>query len=97
LADGAGPSIAGEQVRYNSLSEERPASKSGPHRRAARIEERVHKGKDAMTIVVTVKVTDGIVLAADSAATFYGVGPAPKIYNNANKIFNLVRGKPIGA
>src|SRR5580704_17996218 len=50
-----------------------------------------------MTIVVTVKVTDGIVLAADSAATFYGVGPAPKIYNNANKIFNLVRGKPIGA
>jgi hypothetical protein len=44
-----------------------------------------------MTIVVTVKVTDGIVLAADSAATFYGVGPAPKIYNNANKIFNLVR------
>jgi hypothetical protein len=51
-----------------------------------------------VTIVVTMKVTDGIVLAADSAATFYGVGQSPfKIYNNANKIFNLVRGCPVGA
>jgi hypothetical protein len=44
------------------------------------------------------KVTDGIVLAADSAATFTGVGQSGyKIYNNANKIVNLVRGKPVGA
>jgi hypothetical protein len=51
-----------------------------------------------MTIVVTVKVTDGIVLAADSAASFFGVGQsAVKIYNNANKIFNLVKGHPIGS
>jgi hypothetical protein len=51
-----------------------------------------------MTIVVTVKVTDGIVLAADSAATFFGVGQSTtKIYNNANKIINLVRDNPIGA
>ena len=51
-----------------------------------------------MTIIVTVKVTDGIVLAADSAASFFGVGESRvKIYNNANKIFNLVRGYPIGA
>lgn len=51
-----------------------------------------------MTIVVTVKVTDGIVLTADSAATFFGVGQSTtKIYNNANKIVNLVRGRPIGA
>lgn len=51
-----------------------------------------------MTVVVSVKVTDGIVLAADSAATFVGAGDAPfKIYNHANKIFNLVRGWPVGA
>jgi len=53
-----------------------------------------------MTIVVTVKVTDGIVLAADSAATFYvprAGGPVTKIYNNANKIFNLRKVWPIGA
>jgi hypothetical protein len=44
-----------------------------------------------MTIVVTAKVTDGIVLAADSAASFFAAGGTPlKIYNNANKIFNLV-------
>lgn len=51
-----------------------------------------------MTIVVTVKVTDGIVLAADSAASFFDdAGNAVKIYNNANKVFNLVKGWPIGA
>lgn len=51
-----------------------------------------------MTIVVTMKVTDGIVLAADSAASFFDNNGAPlKIYNNANKIFNLVKVWPIGA
>src|SRR4051812_8385430 len=51
-----------------------------------------------MTIIITAKVTDGIVLAADSAASFFGVGEsAVKIYNNANKIINLVKGHPIGA
>jgi hypothetical protein len=51
-----------------------------------------------MTIVVTVTVTDGIVMAADSASSFFdGAGHAIKIYNNANKIFNLVKGLPIGA
>lgn len=55
-----------------------------------------------MTIAIAVKVHDGIVLAADSAATLGGVpGPgglmqAAFIYNNANKIFNLVKGLPIG-
>jgi hypothetical protein len=49
-----------------------------------------------MTIVVTAKVTDGLVLTADSASTFTGPG-AVKIYNNANKIFNLVKVWPIGA
>jgi hypothetical protein len=52
-----------------------------------------------MTIVVTAKVTDGIVLAADSAASFFMPGAAAplKIYNHANKIFNLVKILPVGA
>ena len=51
-----------------------------------------------MTVVVTVKVTDGIVLAADSAASFFDENGVPiKIYNNANKIFNLIKVWPIGA
>jgi hypothetical protein len=51
-----------------------------------------------MTVVVTAKVNDGIVLAADSAASFFDAdGHAIKIYNNANKIFNLVKVWPIGA
>lgn len=50
-----------------------------------------------MTIVVTVKINDGIVLAADSATTFSDEnGTVVKIYNNANKVFNLVKGLPIG-
>jgi hypothetical protein len=51
-----------------------------------------------MTIVVTVKINDGIVLAADSATTFSDEKGIPvKIYNNANKVFNLVKGLPIGS
>ncbi|RYH27464.1 MAG: hypothetical protein EON54_23685 [Alcaligenaceae bacterium] len=51
-----------------------------------------------MTIVVSVKVTDGVVLASDSATTFMDQnGTAVKVYNNANKLFNLVKGLPLGA
>jgi 20S proteasome alpha/beta subunit len=51
-----------------------------------------------MTIVVTVRVNDGIVLAGDSATSFVDAGgQVVKVYNNANKIFNLIKGKPIGA
>jgi hypothetical protein len=50
-----------------------------------------------MTIVVTIKINDGIVLASDSATTFSDEkGNAVQVYNNANKIFNLVKGLPIG-
>lgn len=43
-----------------------------------------------MTIVVTVRVNDGIVLAGDSATSFVDKdGHVVKVYNNANKIFNL--------
>lgn len=51
-----------------------------------------------MTIVVSVRVNDGIVLAADSATSFSDAnGTVVKVYNSANKIFNLVKGHPIGA
>lgn len=48
------------------------------------------------------KINDGLVLAADSASTVMTQSPqgevfAVNIYNNANKIFNLRKGLPIGA
>ncbi len=56
-----------------------------------------------MTIAISLKVNDGIVLASDSATTVTGqatgsAAPAViNIYNNANKIVNLQKGLPIGA
>jgi len=55
-----------------------------------------------MTIAVTVKVHDGIVFASDSASTMIvrdgnGNSAVQNVYNNANKIFNLRKGLPIGA
>ncbi|WP_424134952.1 hypothetical protein [Roseomonas chloroacetimidivorans] len=46
-----------------------------------------------MTIIVSVKINDGVVMAADSAGSM-GSG---QIYTHANKIANLCRGLPIGA
>lgn len=45
-----------------------------------------------MTVIVSVKINDGIVMACDSAMSF-GIG---QIYHNAEKIVNLVKGLPIG-
>lgn len=52
-----------------------------------------------MTIVVSVRVNDGIVLASDSTTSFVNTatGSVYKVYNHANKIFNLIKGKHIGA
>jgi hypothetical protein len=55
-----------------------------------------------MTIAVSIKVFDGLVLAADSATTFFGKTPegqtvATHVFNHADKIFNLHKGLPIGA
>ncbi len=55
-----------------------------------------------MTIAISIKVNDGVVLASDSATTFIGRDSSGRagvvnIYDNANKIFNLVKGLPIGA
>ncbi len=54
-----------------------------------------------MTIAVSLKVNDGVVLAADSASTLLvqgdqGVAQIVNVYNNANKVFNLVKGLPLG-
>lgn len=56
-----------------------------------------------MTIAISLKVFDGLVLAADSAATIPvldadgNMVSVSTVYNNANKIFNLTKGLPIGA
>ena len=52
-----------------------------------------------MTIVVSVRVNDGIVLASDSATTIAdaSTGQVINVYNHADKVFNLVKGLPIGA
>jgi len=54
-----------------------------------------------VTIAISMKVNDGIVLAADSASAIIEKNPSGtlsvvNIYNNANKIFNLIKGKPVG-
>ena len=46
-----------------------------------------------MTIIVSVKINDGIVMASDSASTF----STGQVYSHADKIVNLVKGMPIGA
>jgi hypothetical protein len=50
-----------------------------------------------VTIAIAVQVHDGVVLASDSATTLTaGPGAVLNVYNNANKIFNLRKGLPIG-
>jgi hypothetical protein len=55
-----------------------------------------------MSIAVVIGVHDGLVIAADSASTLtISVAPGAiagvaNVYDNANKIFNLYKGKPIG-
>jgi len=53
-----------------------------------------------MTVALTLKVNDGIVLAADSASTLIaaagGTPSVVNVYNNANKLFNLRKGFPVG-
>jgi hypothetical protein len=55
-----------------------------------------------VTIAVSLKVNEGVVLAADSASTLIagisdGVAQVANVYYSANKIFNLRKGLPIGA
>jgi hypothetical protein len=51
-----------------------------------------------MTIAIVLKVGDGVVLGSDSASTFYDEkGSWNNSYFNAEKLFNLVKGLPVGA
>jgi hypothetical protein len=56
-----------------------------------------------LTIAISIKVSDGIVLAADSAGTIItrdqtgNTKDVVNIYNSANKVFNLLKGLPVGA
>lgn len=56
-----------------------------------------------MTIAISLKVNDGVVLAADSASTLIGQDEeghptnVVNVYDNANKVFNLRKGTPVGA
>jgi len=55
-----------------------------------------------MTIAISLKVNDGVVLASDSAASIFAQSPDGKtlgvvnVYENADKVFNLCKGFPIG-
>jgi hypothetical protein len=58
-----------------------------------------------MSVAVLIGVHDGVVLAADSASTLSlpvpsalvpGAAHVANVYDNANKIFNIVKGQPIG-
>src|SRR3954468_23535183 len=49
-----------------------------------------------MTIAISIKVNDGIVLCSDSAVTLSEQTGIVKVHNNANKICNLLKGSPIG-
>ena len=51
-----------------------------------------------MTIIVCVKINDGLVVASDSTTSFFRSDEKfVQSYDNANKIFNLYKGLPIGA
>ncbi len=55
-----------------------------------------------ISIAISVKINDGVVLASDSASTVLGKAPegiptAINVYNNANKVFNLRKGLRVGA
>jgi hypothetical protein len=54
-----------------------------------------------MTIAVSLKVHEGVVLASDSASTLAQLLPngsmsVANVYYNENKIANLVKGLPLG-
>jgi hypothetical protein len=49
-----------------------------------------------MTISIALKVGDGVILGADSASTMVAAGGIANVYFNAEKVFNLVKGLPIG-
>lgn len=49
-----------------------------------------------MTIAISLKVNDGLVLAADSASTITSAQSIINVYDNTNKVFNLHKSLPVG-
>lgn len=49
-----------------------------------------------MTIVIAIKINEGIVMASDSATAVFPEGKLDNIYYNRKKLFNLIKGLPIG-
>lgn len=50
-----------------------------------------------MTIAISLKVGDGVVLGADSASSIVSDKGVENVYFNAEKVFNLRKGLPVGA
>ena len=50
-----------------------------------------------MTIAISIKVNDGLVMAADSASTIVSAESIVNVYDNTNKVFNLHKQLPVGA
>lgn len=50
-----------------------------------------------MTINISLSIDDGIIIATDSATTLSTAGIRTRVYNNANKLFNLIKGLPLGS
>lgn len=46
-----------------------------------------------MTVIVSIKINDGIVMAADSVSSY----PSGMTYSHANKVVNIWTGRPVGA
>jgi len=49
-----------------------------------------------MTIVIAIKINEGIVMASDSATTVFLKREPGNVYYNRKKLFNLIKGLPIG-
>jgi hypothetical protein len=50
-----------------------------------------------MTIAIVLKIGDGLVFGADSASTLSNGTTFVNSYFNAEKVFNVVKGLPLGA
>src|SRR6516164_2701000 len=72
-------------------------SRRQAHREKCRFSMLIKYSLAKMSIIVSVKINDGIVLASDSVTTFYLPDGKPgQIYEHAVKTVNLVKGLPIG-
>ena len=84
-----------------SMPNKKVGHEAGCHLLHFRTERAFHA--QPVTIAISIKINDGLVLASDSASTVLGQVPNTgelqvlNVYNNAIKVFNLRKGLPIGA